>query len=69
MQTASNLATDSLVNPRPFYDFSWMARLTIRTWTKFWNTLETTQGRRYSMQNEELLRSPLSNEVRRMSWY
>lgn len=69
MQTVLNQATDSLVNPRHFYDFSWMARLTIRTWTKFWNTLETTQGRRYRMLNEELLRSPLSNEARRMSWH
>ncbi|MFC1680745.1 hypothetical protein ACFL1S_02995 [Pseudomonadota bacterium] len=69
MQTISHLETDSLVQQRFFDGLSWITQLTIRIWKKFWNTLDTNQGRRYRMQHEELLRGSLSNEIRRMSWH
>ena len=68
MQTATHLETDSLIRPRSFDGLSWIARLTIRTFTELWTTVGATQVKRYRMQHEDLLHGPLSNEARRMRW-
>ena len=69
MQTASNLVTGPFVQPGSLNILSEMLRHAAGFWAGLRAVHDITHWNRYRMQQEDRLRGPLSNEVRRLSWY
>jgi hypothetical protein len=68
MRTTMNLACESSVKPTSFHLRAVLMPATRRVWAILRQALSTEPGERYQMLHEDLLRGPLSAEIRRAPW-
>lgn len=68
MGTTMNLASESSVKPTSFHLRGGLIPATRRVWAILRQALSTEPGKCYQMRYEDLLRSPLSDEIRRAPW-
>ena len=68
MRTTMNLVCESSVKPTSFHLRAELMPATRRVWAILRQALSTEPGECYQMRHEDLLRSPLSDEIRRAHW-
>ena len=68
MRTTMDIAFESSVKPTAFHLRAKLMPATRRVWAILRQALSTEPGEHYQMRHENLLRSALSDEVRRAPW-